>query len=1012
MAEAFLQVLIENLSSLIKKEIGLIMGVDKEMKKLQSTLTTIQSVLEDAEAKQLRNQPIQIWLSKLNHATFEIEDILDECSAELSKLERGDIKFKYLKKILSSRKIGRSLKEIAGRLDDLAAERRNFHLREIVAPQSSEVDCSRETGSILIEPDHVFGRDEDKEKIVDLLVNQVSDCEQLSVIPIIGVGGLGKTSLAQLVFNDQRVSQHFDVKLWVCVSDNFDCKILLEAMIVSATGKASGLVQLDALQRYLWEVLSQKRYLLILDDAWNDNQEDWAKLKSILECGSKGAAIVVTTRLRKVADIMGTLPFHSLEGLSEKDLWLLFKLRAFGQESEAPLNLETIGRQIVKKCSGVPLAAKALGGLLRFKRNENEWIHVSESEIWNLPEEEAVIMPALRLSYHHLPLELRRCFAYCAVFPKDSEMEKQDLIFCWMAHGCISSNGVQEVEDIGDKIWNELVVRSIFQQVSEEGIETTFKMHDLVHDLAQSIMENKVEMNSSSSKVREVHFGRYSEDCCSSISLKVPTLTTINNYTRLRILKLNDESVENLPMAIGKLKHLRYLDLSRSNICSLHPIFSTLWNLQILNLRYCHRLRSLPKDIRYMTNLRHIFLYGCRELSDMPPGIGELTSLKTLDLFLVGHEVGNRLDQLELLNLGGRLQIRHLERARNHVYGEQANLVEKPNLRELKLHWEAVGDLPCLKFLSMSNLTRLEYIVHHNEIRGAALFPSLVKLTLYGLTNLRGLVNNEVHGEMIMLQNLRELTIKNCSPQSVSSFSKAKLENLTKLELAFSDIVNRCTEQDAWEGLSNLRELCVSGAGEGGELTERWFGGLKSLKKLEIEHCKIGASVLEGWLRHITALESLKISDCSELYLLPEEIKHLHLLKCLDLLFLRNMVSLPQGLGLQLQQLQSLRLFHLPKLTSLPEWFGNLTSLTDLQISECPILTSLPSTIHGMSSLKSLFISRCPQLTSLPSTIQAMSNLKRLSIARCPELEKQCQKEKGEDWHKVAHISELTFAND
>ncbi|KAH6796402.1 hypothetical protein C2S51_037388 [Perilla frutescens var. frutescens] len=1034
MAEALLQVLIEKLSSLIQNKIGLILGAEKEMKKLQSTLTTIQSVLEDAESIQLRNKPIQIWLSKLNAAAFELEDMLDDCSTELSKLERGDIKLKYFKKILSSYKIGRSMKEMAERLDDLASERSKFHLREIVAPPSSSVDCRREMGSILIEPDHVIGRDEDKERIVDLLVNRVSDCEQLSVVPIIGVGGLGKTTLAQLVFNDQRVCQHFDTKLWVCVSDNFDCKILLEAMIVSATGQASGLVQLDALQRRLWDLLNQKRYLLILDDVWNDNQEDWAKLNSILECGSKGASIVVTTRLRKVADIMGTLPFHSLEGLSEEDLWSLFKLRAFGREREIHHNLETIGRQIVKKCGGVPLAAKALGGLLRFKRNENEWIHVRESEFWDLGEEEEdIIMPALRLSYHHLPLELRRCFTYCAVFPKDSVMEKQDLIFRWMAHGCISSNGGQEVEDIGDKIWNELVVRSIFEQDSGEGIGTTFKMHDLVHDLAHLIMENKVPgtQMKSSSKVREVYFGEDSGDCCSSISLKVEKLSTINDYTRLRILKLNGSSVKNLPIATGKSKHLRYLDLSQSDICSLPRTFCRLWNLQILNLSYCSSLKSLPKHIIYMTNLRHIILEGCRALSDMPSGIGKLVNLKTLSMFVVGHGVGNQLDQLELLNLGGRLEIKHLERTKEHANAKKANLVEKSDLRELKLHWELgessateesgkmmdekvieglephpnvesleivgfrgslfslwitkmkhltilsiydcrnllhqlpISDLPRLKSLSLRNLKGLEYIVDHNEIRvGATLFPSLVELELGGLWNLKGLVKNEVEGEMMMFQNLRELTINDCSAQSISSFSKlAKLENLTKLVLNFGGMRTRpCIEhEDAWEGLSNLRELIVKNA-EGVELPERWFGGLKSLKVLWIEDCEIGRSVLEGWLRHIiSSLEDLSIDGCSELDSLPEEITHLHL--------------------------QSLILDDLRKLTSLPEWLGNLTSLTQLYILDCPMLTSLPSTIQGMS------------------------NLELLWIEDCRELEKRCKKEKGEDWHKIAHIPHLKIVH-
>lgn len=348
MAEAFLQVLLENLTCLIQKEIGLIMGVDKEMKKLQSTLSTIQSVLEDAEVKQLHNKPIQNWVSKLNDTAYEIEDLLDDCTIEISRFERNGVKLN-LKKILFSHKIGRRMKAMAEKLDDLAAERRNFHLREIISPNSVEVDCRRETGIILNEADLIYGRDGDKEMIVDMLVNQVAECEHLSVLPIIGVGGLGKTTLAQLLFNEGRVSRHFDTKIWVSVSDDFEMKVLLKKIIEFASGSATDLTQIAALQLRARELLNRKRYLLILDDVWNENQEIWSMFKSVLDCGSKGASIVVTTRMQKVAEIMGTLPSHFLEGLSEDDCWLLFKARAFGKESKKWSNLESIGKQIVKK---------------------------------------------------------------------------------------------------------------------------------------------------------------------------------------------------------------------------------------------------------------------------------------------------------------------------------------------------------------------------------------------------------------------------------------------------------------------------------------------------------------------------------------------------------------------------------------------------------------------------------------------------------------------------------------
>ncbi|KAL8499328.1 hypothetical protein ACS0TY_022348 [Phlomoides rotata] len=385
------------------------------------------------------------------------------------------------------------MKEASEKLEAVAKDRLNFDLKEIVVQQLNQRDWRRETGFVLDDPDHVYGRDEERDKIVDLLVNNVSE-HKLCVLPIIGLGGMGKTTLAQFIYNDERVTKHFNTKLWVCVSDNYDLIAILKAIIESATGDRPNLENLASLQGCLLQVLSEKKYLLILDDVWNDNQADWDILKGTLACGSLGSSIVVTTRLQKVADIMGTLPAHCLTELSEEHCWLLFRRRALGQEKEQRYGaLEAIGRCIVKKCGGVPLAAKALGGLLRFHRDEKEWIRVEESHIWNLPQEENSILPVLRLSYRHLPFVLKRCFVYCAIFPKDYEFEKTELIFHWMAHGCITSNGKQEVEDVGDQIWNELSLRSFFQEGDKtSGREITFKMHDLVHDLAQSILENKI----------------------------------------------------------------------------------------------------------------------------------------------------------------------------------------------------------------------------------------------------------------------------------------------------------------------------------------------------------------------------------------------------------------------------------------------------------------------------------------------------------------------------------------
>lgn len=1051
--------MLDNLRSPIQTEIGLIMGVDQETKKLASTLKAIQAVLEDAEQKQLESKAIRDWLCKLNDLTYEIDDILDDCATEFSKMEHKNSKSsRYgLKKILFRHKIGRRMKEVTGKLDMIAAEREQFHLREMGIERKSNYAAARETGSVLNQSEQIYGRDKEKEEIVDILVNHVKDCEQLSVLPIIGIGGLGKTTLAQLVFNDENVDEHFDMKLWVCVSDNFDLKVLIKAMIESATGKGSSsdLAYLDALQRGLWELLNQKRYLLVLDDVWNDDQEKWSMLKNAVACGSKGATIVVTTRLKKVVDIMGTLPPHHLAELSQENCWLLFKERAFGQEKEENPNLERIGKQIVKKCGGVPLAAKALGGLVRFKRTEKEWLRILDSELWNLPQEETLLLPALQLSYHHLPLELRLCFTSCAVFPKDTVIYKEELIFLWMANGYISSNGTLEEEDIGNEIWNELVLRSLFQDVRKDDGGTTFTMHDLVHDLAQSMMENKVpgipaqfnDKYASKSKIRQVHLQNHRVAFPSSIRLEIDLSFSLMKLNSLRTLDASWTRIDNIPSTIGNLKHLRYLNLSFTEITTLPDAICSLWNLKILNLNCCDDLVGLPKQMRCLRNLRHLLLEDCFSLDEMPSKIGELSSLKTLSLFVVGRGKGNRLGELRFLNIGGKLSIRGLERVENHMDAKMANLHEKENLRELILEWKGntsetekidmdenilealqphpnievitiggfrgkyfprclrdsslvnlvefylqdcpscsslpqLGELPRLKIMSLKGLP-VEYIVEDGSPRMTK-FPSLEQLVLDSLHHLKGFSKEKVTE---IFPRLQKLSIERCSslilPQLPPLKELAVSEGSNLTSLWRSDFLTSLTiyggdvPNEVMENLTNLKSLSVVEAHEN-TLSAR---GLKSLENLCISKNLRVTCLPHGWFPHLTTLKTLEIRGCPEFVELPEDIKYLKSLWSISLVNLLKMVSLPEALK-HLSSPYSLFLSHLPELTTIPDCLTSLLCLT---------------------------ITTCPKLISLPTSIKEMENLQFLHITGCPELERRCQKEKGEDWHKIAHIPRITI---
>ena len=248
------------------------------------------------------------------------------------------------------------------------------------------------------------------------------------------------------------------------MSEDFNVTRLIKEILKSAKVKIDENLGIDQWQTSLRELLKDKKFLLVLDDVWNEDRNKWIELEDLLLGGCNGSKIIVTTRNDSVATIMGTTPTYNLDGLSQEDCLSLFVTLAFqeGEEKQYP-NLLEIGKEIVEKCKGVPLAVKTLAGLLYSKLDECEWKFIRDNEIWHLEQNEGDILPALRLSYNQLPLHLKQCFAYCSLFPKDYEFFSIELIQFWMAHGALQSHENKELEDIGDLYIKELLSRSFFQ---------------------------------------------------------------------------------------------------------------------------------------------------------------------------------------------------------------------------------------------------------------------------------------------------------------------------------------------------------------------------------------------------------------------------------------------------------------------------------------------------------------------------------------------------------------------
>ena len=238
------------------------------------------------------------------------------------------------------------------------------------------------------------------------------------------------------------------------------------------------------MQLELKETVFKKKFLIVLDDVWSERYDLWQALKSPFMAGAPGSRIIVTTRSMDVALTMGSGKNYELKLLSDDDCWSVFVAHAFeGRDAGTHGNFESTRQRVVEKCKGLPLAARALGGLLRSKQGVDEWRAILDSKIWNL-QDKTEIPSVLKLSYHHLPSHLKRCFAYGAVLPKDYEFKEKELVLLWIAEGLVQqSEDNKQLEDLGSGYFHDLLSRSLFQKSSNS--ESKYVMHDLVHDLAQ-----------------------------------------------------------------------------------------------------------------------------------------------------------------------------------------------------------------------------------------------------------------------------------------------------------------------------------------------------------------------------------------------------------------------------------------------------------------------------------------------------------------------------------------------
>ncbi|CAN6693226.1 unnamed protein product [Malus baccata var. baccata] len=1006
--------ILKKVLSLAAQQFSLAWGFKAELGKLQESFTNIELLLNDVADKP-QGRPIEAWVKKLKDVAHDAEDVLDELEYEgyrrkveiQNHMKKKVLNFFSLSNPLAFRlQMTHKIQKINASLVDLKSEASLLQLvskNKVATTQGIRWD--RQTNAFIGKDEIIIGRQDDVSKIVTTLTDPKYNQENLAVMAIVGMGGLGKTTLAKSVYNEDSIHKFFEKKIWICVSDTFEVNFILHQMSEQLNReKAPSKDNQNTLLLSLNEELKDKKYLLVLDDVWSEESKIW---ESFMEClsklsSAKGSKIIVTTRKEKVAlTSERLLPRHELGKLSGDQCWSIMKNRACSSNSDP--EFDTIGREIAEKCRGVPLVAKVLGGILHPKKSIEEWSSFKNSKIWNsILKEEDRIMPVLRLSFDNLEsASLKQCFAYCSVFKKD------------------------DMEDIGNKYFDILLQSSLYQDatMSDNGIVSKCKMHDLVHDLAELVSKSeslKGDLCGRDNTLEIRHVARVSTSTLEKIlersagklrSLfsdddEIP-INILPRFKALRVLNLSNADIEELPVSIGRLKHLRYLDISETIFETLPKSIGKLYNLQTLRAMNC-ALEEFPKELQNLINLRHIYF---DEDIKFPQGIHRLTCLRTLPYFSVGNEIGRRIEELAgLKQLKGELIICNLQLVKNGEEAKKAKLEDKTKIRHLSFNWTAnrsttnnneedvleglrphceleslsIENFMGNKFppwmmsgsLPLNNLKRIQ-LLGCDKCEGApplGHLPSLTELKIRGMANLK-CVGDEFYGynlvhnlattseEVITLfPALKVLYISDCG--DLNEWKQAPTTSRKKV------VVFPCLEMLTVENCSKLRNAPSH---------------FPCLQKLEMSSCD-SRTPIEEISSGLTTLTSLEIRGIKELTCLPPGIlKKNNNLYSLVIKNCNDLTCMTPDVVGSCGSLKILAIWNCDKLRHLPDGLDTVPLLEELIIERCPSLELIPIE-QGMASLRELKIADCGRLSRLPSELKNCSSLQQLSIKKCDGL--------------------------
>lgn len=839
--------------------------------------------------------------------------------------------------------------------------------------------------------------EDDAAALVGLLTEMDGEETGCTIVAIVGPDGIGKTTLARKVYGSERIRRGFGAaRSWLRVPREYSEAGLLSQVVDSfGGGDMTGGESFADLEKALARLVEGKRCLLVLDDVRYGGVWEGV-LRRPLQRAGRGSKVLVTARHGSIAREMGARHVHRVKRLDSDGAWLLLRAAASvaGEASAAELN--GVGHGIADKCGGVPLAIKAVAGVLTTRdASAQEWGEVFASPAWLVKGLAEDAMKPLYLCYDDLPCHLKQCFLYCSLFPSDLAMDRRVLVQLWIAEGFVQIGADASVEDVAEEYYDELIRRHLLQPGEEDegGGATWCTMHDMLRALAQ-LLSHGEELTGDSYRLlvdsdapfapRRVSLARRNLAAIPEKILKLERVRTLllqknpltvegSIFTRLqqhlKVLDLSETAVELIPEDLSNLVYLRFLNLSHTRIQAIPESIGNLWNLKFLLLRGCRALHALPKGIEHLRGLRDLDLAGT-VIDDAAFRVGHLRSITSLCCFTVTSKEaraaqdrsGWPLDELKNLSQLRTLHIQKLENAANRSEATEMLLSAKKCLRELEL-WcsSTVGPL------QTTELTRKIEDVFE-EMNPPLCLESLKLVNYFGTRFPRWL-------SVTFLPNLRDLDIVGCN--FCQSFPPlCRLPELRSLYVADSSALKDIgaelkvtgTEHPHQVPFPKLENLHFQGLRKLQTWADIEPGAFPSLQELQLESCPKLQNLPVG-LRHVTSLTKLHVADMASLEAVDD-----------------------------IATLRELSVWNTPNLKRI----SNLPSLEGINMCHCPMLESVEN-VDGLRTVRMFD----HDLRDMPRWIEAhASKLRSLNFTSTAELLKRCLVD-GPDWSVIKSIKEV-----